>query len=232
MHYYVGTCRKLHVSRKRIKCIIQKKGAAVKALDVTYLKLVFVFSRTRKTTSWYQTQLSFIAFLTTSYWYKKICSEYVCHVCYSGTFGLADGYYCCVVDRLFFCLLPFLPDWCMHCRFSDTLSVTQYLFILCSVRWRGMVAPRVYRAGHVCRNVRTVAALCSSWLESAEPLRTAMSEWSWKIILLTWVLFASVCCLPNSSSYTERFETRSSREQQPWYGSYRDLPGYNTLYTV
>jgi hypothetical protein len=63
----------------------------------------------------------------------------------------------------------------MHCRFSYTLSVTQYLFMLCLVRWRGMVAPSVYRAGHVCRNIHTVAALCSSWLESAEPLRVTMS---------------------------------------------------------
>jgi hypothetical protein len=38
-----------------------------------------------------------------------------------------------------------------------------------------MVAPSVYRVGHVCRNVWTVTALCSSWLESAEPLRKVTS---------------------------------------------------------
>jgi hypothetical protein len=65
----------------------------------------------------------------------------------------------------------------MHCRFSHTLSVTQYLFILFLVRWRGMVAPSVYRTDHVCGNIHTVAALCSSWLESAEPLRMATSVW-------------------------------------------------------
>jgi hypothetical protein len=90
-------------------------------------------------------------------------------------------------DIVFFLLLlSFLPDCGMHCRFSHTLSVTQYLFILCLVRWRGMVVPSVYRAGHVCRNVWTVAALCSSWLKSAEPLTTAMSvnkvgrSYSWR----------------------------------------------------
>jgi hypothetical protein len=37
-----------------------------------------------------------------------------------------------------------------------------------------MVPPSVYRAGHVCNNVWTVATLCSSWLESAESLRTVI----------------------------------------------------------
>jgi hypothetical protein len=47
---------------------------------------------------------------------------------------IADGYYCCVVERhCFFFLLSFLPDCGMHCRFSDTLSVNQYLFMLCLV---------------------------------------------------------------------------------------------------
>jgi hypothetical protein len=75
-----------------------------------------------------------------------------------------------------FSLLSFLPECGMHCRFSHTLSVTQYLFILCLVRWHGMVAPSVYHTGHVCRNVCTVAALCSSELESAEHLRKVMSS--------------------------------------------------------
>jgi hypothetical protein len=39
-----------------------------------------------------------------------------------------------------------------------------------------MVALSVYRAGHVCSNVWTVAALCWSWLESAEPLRNVTSS--------------------------------------------------------
>jgi hypothetical protein len=39
-----------------------------------------------------------------------------------------------------------------------------------------MVEPSVYRAALVCSYVWTVVALCWSWLESAEPLRTAMSE--------------------------------------------------------
>jgi hypothetical protein len=34
-----------------------------------------------------------------------------------------------------------------------------------------MVAPSVYRAGHLCSVVWAVAALFCSWLESAEPLR-------------------------------------------------------------
>jgi hypothetical protein len=34
-----------------------------------------------------------------------------------------------------------------------------------------MLAQSVYRLEHVRRNVWTVAALCSSWLESAQPLR-------------------------------------------------------------
>jgi hypothetical protein len=42
----------------------------------------------------------------------------------------------------------------------------------------------------------TVAALCSSWLELAELLRMATSAWI-KLEDHTWVLFASVCCLPN-----------------------------------
>jgi hypothetical protein len=84
-----------------------------------------------------------------------------------------------VVDRhcFFLSLLSFLPDCGMHCSFSHTLSVPECLLILCLVRWRGMVARSVYRAGQVCSNVCTVAALCSSWLESAEPLRKAMSVW-------------------------------------------------------
>ena len=63
MHSYIGTRRELHVSGARIKCIIQKKVAALEALAVMYLKLVFVFSRTRKTASWYQPQLCFLRFL-------------------------------------------------------------------------------------------------------------------------------------------------------------------------
>jgi hypothetical protein len=39
-----------------------------------------------------------------------------------------------------------------------------------------MVVPSVYRMSHVCSNVCTVAALCSSWLESAEPLRMVTSS--------------------------------------------------------
>jgi hypothetical protein len=93
--------------------------------------------------------------------------------------GTVDGYYCCVVDERF-CVLCFLTDCGMHCRLSHSLPVTQYLFILCWVRWRGRVAPSVYRANYVCRNVWIVVALCWSWLESAESLRMAMSvlEWS------------------------------------------------------
>jgi hypothetical protein len=67
-----------------------------------------------------------------------------------------------VVNRhCFFSLLSFLPDCGMNCRFSRTLSVTQYLFTLCLVKWRGMVELSVYRASHACRYVQTVAALCS-----------------------------------------------------------------------
>ena len=43
VHYYIGTRREFHVSRERIKCIIQKKGSALKALAEMYLKLVFAF---------------------------------------------------------------------------------------------------------------------------------------------------------------------------------------------
>jgi hypothetical protein len=68
MHCYIGTCRELHASRTRIKCIIQKQGDAVKALAVTLLKLLFVFSRSRKTTPWYQIHLSFIAFFKILHW--------------------------------------------------------------------------------------------------------------------------------------------------------------------
>jgi hypothetical protein len=75
-----------------------------------------------------------------------------------------------------FFLLSFMLDCGMHCRFSHTLSVTQYLFILCLVRWHGMVSPSVYRVGHVCSNARTVAASCSSWLESAVPLGKVTSS--------------------------------------------------------
>jgi hypothetical protein len=45
---------------------------------------------------------------------------------------------------------------------------------------------------------------------------------------LTWVLSASVCCLPNYPSYSESFEPRPSREQHPQYVPYWDLAGYNT----
>jgi hypothetical protein len=97
------------------------------------------------------------------------------------------------------------------CESAYTLSVTQYLFTLCWVRWRGMVAPSVYRAGHVCSKVSSVAALCSNWLESAEPLRNVTSSsrkkvgrsYSWRGYYLqvcaacAAVLFASVCCLWN-----------------------------------
>jgi hypothetical protein len=40
-----------------------------------------------------------------------------------------------------------------------------------------MVTLSVYRARHISSYVKTVAALCSSWLESAEPLRTGMVDW-------------------------------------------------------
>jgi hypothetical protein len=41
----------------------------------------------------------------------------------------------------YFFLLSFLPDCGTHCRFTDTLSVNQYLFILCLVsdQPRGLV---------------------------------------------------------------------------------------------
>jgi hypothetical protein len=80
-----------------------------------------------------------------------------------------------LIDIVLFSLLSFLPDCVTHCRFSHTLSATQYLFILCLVRWRGMVAS-VYRAGHVYINGQTVAAVCWSWLESAKPLRNVTSS--------------------------------------------------------
>jgi hypothetical protein len=78
-----------------------------------------------------------------------------------------------------------------------------------------MVEPSVYRARRVCTNVLvyTAAALCSSWLESEEPLRNVTS--SYRIMLDDHSLFSSVCCLPNSPSYSENFEPRSSREQHP-----------------
>jgi hypothetical protein len=49
-----------------------------------------------------------------------------------------------LIDIVF--LLYFLPDCGMHCRFSHTLSVTQYLFILSVVNLRSVVATSVYRA--------------------------------------------------------------------------------------
>jgi hypothetical protein len=68
-----------------------------------------------------------------------------------------------------------------------------------------MVALSVYRASHACSYVKTVADLCSSWLESADPQRTVWNKVG--VLFLTWVLFASVCCLPNAPSDSKSFET-------------------------
>jgi hypothetical protein len=45
----------------------------------------------------------------------------------------------------------------MHCRFSHTHSVPQYLFILCLVRLYGMVRDVFIGRTMVCRNASTVA---------------------------------------------------------------------------
>jgi hypothetical protein len=82
----------------------------------------------------------------------------------------------CGWQTLFFSLLFLLPDCAMHGRFSQAISVTQYLFILCLARWHDTAAPSVYRTDQAYNNVWTVAALCSSWLESAEPLRKVTSS--------------------------------------------------------
>jgi hypothetical protein len=79
-----------------------------------------------------------------------------------------------VVDRLCFYLL-FLQDYGMHCYVSHTLSVTHYLVTIFLVSRAGMVALSVYHASHVCGNVCTVVALCSSWLESAQRHRMVMT---------------------------------------------------------
>jgi hypothetical protein len=71
-------------------------------------------------------------------------------------------------------VFSFLQDYGMHCYVGHALSVTQYLFTLFLVSRPGMVVLSVYRASHVCGNVHTVVALCSSWLESAESVRTVM----------------------------------------------------------
>jgi hypothetical protein len=55
----------------------------------------------------------------------------------------------------------------------------------------------VYRASNVYGNVCTVAALCWSWMESAEPLRALKRELeqSRSFIDLSWGLLPSVCSL-------------------------------------
>jgi hypothetical protein len=64
----------------------------------------------------------------------------------------------------------------MHCRFSHTLSVTQYPFSNCLVSWLGMVA-RVFIERAVCAVMYLrVSALWSSGLEAAEPLRNVTSS--------------------------------------------------------
>jgi hypothetical protein len=44
--------------------------------------------------------------------------------------------------------------------------------------------------------------------------------------VLMWELFASVCCLPSSPSYSERFKSHSSQEQHLRYVHYRNVAGY------
>jgi hypothetical protein len=84
--------------------------------------------------------------------------------------------------------------------FCNLIFVYTFLGILC-----GMVAPSVYRASDACSSVETVAALC--W--SLQNLRERWWVWN-KVgaLLLTWVLSASVCCLPSAPSYSESFEPR------------------------
>jgi hypothetical protein len=79
-----------------------------------------------------------------------------------------------LIDIVFF-RLSFLPGCSMLCRFIHTLSVTHYLFILCligDVAW--LCLEFIARA--ICSNVWTVSVLCSSCLESAEPLRKLTSS--------------------------------------------------------
>jgi hypothetical protein len=83
---------------------------------------------------------------------------------------IVDRYCCCVVDTLFF----FWQDCGIHCYVSHTPSVNHSMFTVFLVSRPGMVALGVYHASHVCGNVCTIAALCYSWLESAEHLRTVM----------------------------------------------------------
>jgi hypothetical protein len=59
----------------------------------------------------------------------------------------------------FFSFLSFLPDFDKHCGFSHTLSVTKHLFIVCLVRWRGMVAP-VFTARAMCAGMYGQLLLC------------------------------------------------------------------------
>jgi hypothetical protein len=71
-------------------------------------------------------------------------------------------------------VFSFLQDCGMHCHVGHTVFVTHCLFKLFLVSRPGMIMLRVYRASHVCGNVCIVVALCLSWLESAEPVRTVM----------------------------------------------------------
>jgi hypothetical protein len=119
-----------------------------------------------------------------------------------------------LIDIVFF---PFLQDYVMHYYVSHTLSVTHYLFILFLVSRPGLVTLSVYRASHVCGNVYIVAALCSSWLESAERLRTEMRmfEYSWMIIDLSWGLLPRVCSLPKLPVLSLEVRALSLFEQHP-----------------
>jgi hypothetical protein len=97
-----------------------------------------------------------------------------------------------------------------------------------TVSWYGMVARSVYRASHACSYVETGAALCSSWLESAEPQRTVRRvEYSWSSTLDTG--FICKCVLPAQHPVLFRTVQTPSIpwEQHLWYVPYWDLAGYN-----
>jgi hypothetical protein len=110
---------------------------------------------------------------------------------------MADGYYCCVVETFFPSF--FSAGLCgMHCRFSDTLSVTQYLFILCLVSWLAW-SRRVFISRAMCALMFRQLLLCAGVGWSLRSLWER--RWVWNKVgrSYSWrgYYFASVCCLPN-----------------------------------
>jgi hypothetical protein len=118
----------------------------------------------------------------------------------------------------------------MHCTFSHKLSETQnFVYTLLSkVTWHGRAkclsrVPCVLECMDSCC---FVLGVCRASENGDDSVGIKLDDHS---LLLTWVLFASVGCLPSSPSYSEGFEPRPSRIQHPTYVPYRDLAGCNSL---